>query len=157
MHDKAMEIPIYNDSRDHIYAQLIRILFSSGNKPLSAKNEHDLWQLFHDVVTLSENEYKQFIESLQKMRQAVDSTEVFYRRFICDIITLSHLDYEKHLEEIEELRKHTISPFKKPYVNLICDLVCVPEDSYQHFLENINVLRDMEIHPVLNYFTPNLP
>lgn len=152
-----MKIPIYNDSRDHAYAQLIRILFSSGNKPLCAKNEHDLWQLIHDIVTLSENEYKQFIKSLQKMRQVVDSSEVLYRRFICDIITLSNLSYEKHLEEIEELRKHTISPIKKQYVNLICDLVCVPEESYQRFLVLMESLRVAEVHPVLANFNPQIP
>jgi hypothetical protein len=146
-----MEIPIYNDRRDHTYAQLIKILFSSSNKPLCAKNEHDLWQLIHDIVTLNKDAYKFFIDALQRMRAVHELTDVIFRRLLTD---------QERAEEIEELRNRKMSispPFKKQYLILISELASLPEENYECFLVLIESLRDAEIHPVLEYFTPHLP
>ena len=147
-----MEIPIYNDHRDHTYAQLITILFSSGNKPLCAKNEHDLWQLIHDVVTLNKDAYKFFIDALQRMRAVHELTDVIFRRLLTD---------QEQAEALEELRnrKMSISPlFKKQYLILISELASLPEESYQCFLMLIETLRDAQVHhSILDYFTPHLP
>lgn len=146
-----MEIPIYNDYRDHTYAQLITILFSSGNKPLCAKNEHDLWQLIHDIVTLNKDAYKFFIDTLQRMRAVHELTDVIFRRLLTD---------QEQAEAFEELRNRKMSispPFKKQYLILISELASLTEESYQCFLMLIKSLRDVDIHPVLAYFTPHLP
>lgn len=146
-----MEIPIYNDYRDHTYAKLISILFSSGNKPLCAKDEHDLWQLIHDIVTLNKDAYKFFIDVLQRMRADHKLTEVSFR---------PHLTDQEQGELFEELRNRKMSispPFKKQYLILISELASLPEESYQCFLVLIESLRDAQVHHVLECFTPHLP
>lgn len=131
----------YVDSADPLYEDIFYLLQTLGTGSFSGNNEHYLWNVIHDVVTLPDGEYEAFLNFTKTIRSLLTAgKERVYRHLICDVASKD----SALLREVEEIRATMSETFKTPVIHLIYDIVRLPKHLYRNFLDMLEELRNHE-------------